>query len=107
MLKYIQMLAPMAPHFAEEFWSGIGNNVSVFDSGWPGFDPKALITSTITMVAQINGKLRGSFEVAKDIGKEEFLALAKSDEKVARHIEGKTIIKEIFIPGKLANIVVR
>jgi leucyl-tRNA synthetase len=105
--RYVQILAPLAPHFAEEFWSRIGNTKSIFLSGWPEYDPEALITQTITMVAQVNGKLRASFSVSKEISKEDFITMVKSDESVARHIEGKTIIKEIFVPGKLANIVVR
>ncbi|MCP4583936.1 MAG: leucine--tRNA ligase [candidate division Zixibacteria bacterium] len=107
LLKYIQLLAPLAPHFAEEFWSRIGYKDSIFNGSWPEYDPGAMITETITMVAQINGKLRASFEVAKDIGGEDFLNLVKNDERISKHIEGKSIIKEIFVPGKLANIVVR
>ena len=105
--RYIQILAPLAPHFAEEFWNRIGNTESVFLSAWPEYDPEALITQTITMVAQVNGKLRASFSVSKEISKEDFIEMAKNDDGVARHIEGKTIIKEIFVPGKLANIVVK
>jgi len=107
LLKYIQLLAPLAPHFAEEFWSRIGYDDSIFNSGWPEFDAEALITDKVTMVAQINGKLRGSFEVDKDISRDRFLTLIKADEKVSRYLEGKTIIKEIFVPGKLVNIVVK
>jgi len=107
LLKYIQLLAPLAPHFAEEFWLRAGHDDSIFNSAWPKYDPAALITESITMVAQINGKLRGSFEVAKDISKDKFLALIKADERISRYLDGKTIIKEIFVPGKLANIVVK
>jgi leucyl-tRNA synthetase len=107
LLKYIQIMAPMAPHFCEEFWSRFGFKESVFQTPYPQHDPQALITETIIMVAQVNGKLRGSFEVSKDIGKSEFLEMIKKDERIARHLEGKTIIKEIFIPGKLANIVIK
>ena len=107
LIKYIQVLAPLAPHFAEEFWSRIDNRSSIFESCWPDYDPKALITETITMVAQVNGRLRGSFEVPKDIDKVEFLKLIRQDDRVAKHLEGKFIIKEIYIPGKLANIVVK
>lgn len=107
LLKYIQLLAPLAPHFAEEFWSRFGYDKSIFNSGWPKYDQKALITETITVVAQVNGRLRGSFEVPKDITKEKLLDIIKKDEKVSRHIEGKKIIKEVFVPGKLINIVVK
>ncbi|MCD6161486.1 MAG: leucine--tRNA ligase [candidate division Zixibacteria bacterium] len=114
LLKYIQILAPFAPHFSEEFWSRLKNPIenmfnykSIFESSWPEYDHKALIKQTITMVAQINGKLRASFDVAKDISKNDFLELIKKDEKVSRHLEDKSVIKEIFVPGKLANIVVK
>ena len=107
LVKYIQLLAPLAPHFAEEFWSQIGYDDSIFNSSWPSFDPQALITESITMVAQINGRMRSSFDVPNDISQDKFLALIKGDERIKRHLEGKTIIKEIFVPGKLANIVVK
>lgn len=107
LLKYIQLLAPLAPHLAEELWSRTGHDKSVFNSGWPEFDEKALVQETVTVAVQISGKLRGTIEVAIDISKEELIKLAKSDEKVARHLEGKQIVKEIVVPGKLVNIVVK
>lgn len=107
LLKYIQILAPLAPHFAEEFWHRTGNKESVFLSAWPNFDPKALVTQNITMVAQVNGKLRASFDVPKGITKADFLKMIRQDERIIRHVEGKTVVKEVFVPGKLANIVVK
>jgi len=107
LLRYIQLLAPFAPHLAEEFWSRAGFETSVFDSRWPEYDAEALVTETITMVAQVNGRLRGSYEVPKNITKDEFLALVKRDERIGQHLEGKTIVQEIFVPGKLANIGVK
>jgi leucyl-tRNA synthetase len=107
LIKYIQLLAPLAPHLAEELWSRLGYTESVFDSGWPQFDQSALEMETVTIAVQISGKLRGTFDVAKDISKEDLLKLVKSDERVARHLEGKQIIKEIIVPGKLVNIVTK
>ncbi len=107
LLKYTQLIAPLAPHFAEEYWWRFGYNTSIFDSKWPEYDQKALITEKITVVAQVNGRLRGSFEVPKEITKEKLLEIVKMDEKVSKHIAGKKVVKEIFVPGKLINIVVK
>jgi leucyl-tRNA synthetase len=107
LIKYIQLIAPLAPHLAEEFWTRLGHSESVFDSGWPAFDESALVMETVTIAVQIDGKLRGTFEVAKDISKEDLLKLVKADEKIARHLESKTIIKEIIVPGKLVSIVTK
>ena len=105
--QYNLLLAPLAPHLAEELWAALKTDQSIFQHSWPKYDPTALKTRTITMVAQINGKLRGSFEVPTEIGKDEFLKLIKQDDKVSRYLEGKEIVKEVFIPGRLANIVVK
>jgi leucyl-tRNA synthetase len=107
LLKYIQLLAPLAPHLAEELWSRSGHSESVFNSGWPQFDEKALEMETVTVAVQIGGKLRGTIEVAKDISKEELLRLAKADEKISRYLIGKQVIKEIVVPGKLVNLVIK
>jgi len=101
------LLAPLAPHLAEELWSALNSGRSIFRCVWPAYDPEALITRKITMVAQINGKLRGSFEVPTEIGRDEFLSLIKQDDKISRFLVGKKIVKEVFIPGRLANIVVK
>lgn len=107
LLRFIQLLAPLAPHLAEELWARSGHSESVFNCGWPHFDEKALEMETVTVAVQICGKLRGTIEVAKDISKEELLKLAKSDDKISRHLEGKQVIKEIVVPGKLVNIVAK
>jgi leucyl-tRNA synthetase len=105
--KYIQLLAPLAPHLAEELWSWFDNANSVFNSGWPSYDESALVMETVTIAIQVSGRLRGTLDVPKDIGKEALIELVKKDEKIAKHLEGKQTIKEIFVPGRLLNIVVR
>lgn len=103
----IQILAPLAPHMSEELWSQLGNPDSVFKSRWPEYDASALQGDLITMAVQINGKVRGEALIAPDASAEEALKAARALEKVQAHIEGKTIVKEIYIPGRILNIVVK
>jgi leucyl-tRNA synthetase len=103
----ILLIAPMAPHLGEELWEMAGGKPSVFNQRWPEFDEKALDLDKITMVVQINGKLRGSFNVSSDITEESFYHMASKDHRVAKHLDDKKIIKKIFVPGKLLNIVVK
>ena len=105
-LSYLQLLAPFAPHIAEELWHRFYEN-SVFDARWPDYDESALAADTITLVVQVNGKVRARLEVPADISKEEALELAKEQENVRRYLEGKELVKEIYVPGKLVNLVVR
>lgn len=102
----IKIIAPIIPHVAEELWGKLGHADSVFQSPIPKVDEDALSLDTITIVVQVNGKLRGNFEVAPDAPKEELEKMALAIEKVQKHIEGKTIRKTIVIPRKLVNIVV-
>jgi leucyl-tRNA synthetase len=101
------LMAPMAPHLAEELWQSVGGKPSIFDHDWPICDESALLTDTITMVVQINGKLRSSFKVPNTIQKADFLDLVLNDDKICRHLEGKKVLKSIFVPGKLLNIVAK
>jgi len=105
-LSYLQLLAPFAPHIAEELWHRFYEN-SVFDARWPDYDENALTADTITLVVQVNGKVRARLEVPADIEKEAALELAKEQENVRRYLEGKELVKEIYVPGKLVNLVVR
>lgn len=105
--QLILLLAPMAPHLAEELWWICGAKTTVFAETWPEWDESALQTTTVTIVVQINGKLRASIEVPSGINEDKFYELALKDEKVSRHLSGKEISKRIFVPGKLLNIVAR
>jgi leucyl-tRNA synthetase len=104
---FIKLLAPVTPHIAEELWQINGNDASVFLENYPDYDPTLCIDDHITIAIQVNGKLRGSVEVAKDIEKENLLSEARSNENVHSHIEGKQIIKEIVVPQRLVNFVVK
>ena len=100
------LLAPFAPHFAEELWSKF-HQESLAYAPWPSFDPALAADDLISFPVQVNGKTRAVLEVAKDIDQASFLALAKADPKVAKFLEGKKLVKEIFIPGKICNLVVK
>lgn len=106
-LTLVQLIAPFAPHMAEELWQLLGKTGSVHISKWPTFDPSKIIDDTITVVGQVNGKVRAKFEVARDTDKATLLELCKNDEKIQKFLESKTIIKEIFVPNKLVNLVVK
>ena len=100
-------LSPIAPHICEEIWARMGYTRTLATEPWPKHDPDALKTDEVTVVLQVNGKLRSQITVAADAQAEEIQTLAMNDQNVARHIEGKTVVKIIVIPGKLVNVVVR
>ncbi len=103
---YLQMLAPFAPHLAEEVWHWFDTR-SVFEVPWPRVDAGALVEDTFELVVQVNGKVRGRAVLPTNVGEEEAKQAAKAIENVRRHLEGRTIVKEIYVPGKLLNIVVK
>ena len=104
---FIKILSPYAPHLCEEIWSLWGHAETLAYESWPIFDASALVEDTIQMVVMIQGKLRARLDVSATASKEEILALAKQHENVVSRLEGKTIVKEIFVPKKLVNFVVR
>ena len=101
----VLLLSPIAPHICHALWQVLGNSESVADANWPSVDEQALVRSTITLVLQVNGKVRGKIEVAADISKQGIEQIALADENVQRFIEGNTIRKIIVVPGRLINIV--
>jgi leucyl-tRNA synthetase len=103
---FVLLLAPLAPHIAEELWSRFGHTTSLAYEAWPSYDERLLAEEQITVAVQVNGKLRGSITVAADADEEAVLGLAKADENVARHLEGKVLRREIYVPGKIVNLVV-
>lgn len=106
--SFLVLIAPFAPAISEELWEKSGETKSIFDSKhWPEYDSKLAKEETIQLVVQINGKLRDTFEVRVDISEEEALKLSKESEKIKKWLEGKEIIKEIFVKGKLVNLVIK
>lgn len=100
------VLSPYAPHLAEELWSHLGQTKTLAYEAWPQFDVNLAKDDMITIAVQVNGKTRGTFDVARDIDKDHFMSLVKSDEKIAKYLQG-TIVKEIYVPGKICNFVVK
>ena len=101
------MLSCICPHIGEEIWSVLGHNDTIAYESWPTYDESKTADNVVEVIVQINGKLRGKISVPVDMAKDEVLALAKADEKVAVAIEGKNIVKEIVVPNKIVNIVVK
>ena len=99
------LLAPITPHICHELWQQLGNSGSIIDAQWPAVDESALVQDSLTLVVQVNGKLRGQIEVPASATREEVEATARANENVVRFTEGLTIRKVIVVPGKLVNIV--
>ncbi len=102
----VRLLAPFVPHFAEELWSQLGHKTVLEASGWPGYDADAVVDEEVTVVIQVNGKLRSKLTVAPDAKEEEVRAAALSDDKIKPYLEGKDVKKVVYVPGKLVSIVV-
>ena len=101
----IQLIAPMAPHLAEESWALLGGEGMVTDSAWPNFDPALLVDDQVTLAVQVNGKLRDTLTVSRGLPKEEAEALALASDKVQRQLAGTAPRKVIVVPDRLVNIV--
>lgn len=101
----VTMLAPFAPHISEELWRELGHEDSVFAAGWPVVDESKLVQDTIEIAIQIGGKLRGTMEISSDADKEAVLAQAK--ETLGSRLDGKEIVKEIYVPGRIVNLIVK
>ncbi len=104
---FARLLSPLAPHIAEEMWARLGQPGLCTLAAWPVADPAALVDDTVTLGVQVNGKVRGDVTVPRDADDAAVVAAAKAVENVRRHLEGKTIIKEIVIQKRLVNLVVR
>jgi len=103
---FLFLLSPFAPHIAEELWANLGNKKSITIESWPEYDEDKAAVEEIELVIQINGKVRDKILVPANISEEEAVKLAKESKKVDKFIEGKSVKKEIFVPGKLINLVV-
>ncbi|PIN21330.1 Leucyl-tRNA synthetase [Handroanthus impetiginosus] len=103
--EFVLLLSPYAPHMAEELWSRLGHLSSLAYEPWPKVNPEYLKESTVVLPVQINGKTRGTIQVKKECTEEDAFKLASHDSKLAKFLDGKTIKKRIFVPGKILNII--
>lgn len=103
----LKMLTPFAPHISSELWTQLGNKDFIEKSGWPKWNEEFLKSDEIQFIVQVNGKLRGKIKVAVDAEKDEILALAKNEDNVSKFLQDKEIVKEIFVPNKLINFVIK
>jgi len=102
----VLMLAPFAPHLAEELWEALGHTDSIFRAQWPRYDPAALVEETVELAVQVNGKVRARLTVPRGAPEEEVLRLALALPAVQAHVGGKTIRKQLVVPGRLVSFVV-
>jgi len=102
---FVLMLAPLAPHQAEEIWSRLGHTKSLARRPWPTFDPAKLVESSIVIPVQVNGKLRDKIMIAADASEDVVVAAAMNAEKVKPWLDGKTIRKTLYVPGRMVNFV--
>ena len=103
----IKMLSCICPHIGEEMWQLLGHDNTIAFEQWPTYDESKTIDDTVEIVVQVNGKIKSKLNVSVDMEQAEVLALAKADGKVSEQIAGKNIIKEIYVKGKLVNIVAK
>jgi leucyl-tRNA synthetase len=104
--QFVLLLAPLAPHIAEELWQRLGHAESLAYAPWPQYDPKLLVSETLEIPVQINGKMRGRIEVPADADEERVIALARADENVLRYLDGKALKRAIYVRGRILNFVV-
>ena len=107
MITLVSLLCPFAPHLCEEIYEKLGGKGFCSLAPWPEYDEKKTVSATVEIAVQVNGKLRGVVAMPVGISREDAILLAKADERVAFALEGKTIVKEIVVPGKIVNLVVR
>jgi leucyl-tRNA synthetase len=100
-------MAPLAPHITEELWERRGRPYSIHQQAWPSYDPELARLQEITLVVQVNGKVRDKLQVPAEISEEEALRLALESPRVRQHIDQRSIERTIYVPGRLINLVVR
>jgi len=101
------LLNPVSPHVTEEMWVENGYEGYLHQSSWPTYEESKTVDAVIEMAVQINGKVRGTITIPKDADKEVAKAAAMAEENIVSHLEGKNIVKEIFVPGRIFNLVVK
>ena len=107
LMVFVRLICPFAPHLAEEMWEALGGEGLCSLAAWPEWDENKTVDSTVEVAVQVNGKVRGTIALPLNCPKDEAIAAAKADARIAAAIEGKTVIKEICVPNKIINIVVK
>ena len=107
MTQIVALLAPFAPHMAEELWEALGQEGSVCDAQWPAFDEKYLVESSVQLGVQFNGKVRFAMQFPADATPEQMVEMALAAPEAQKHLEGKQIVKTIAVPKRIVNIVVK
>ena len=103
----LKLLHPVAPHLTDEWWERLGEEGPLLETPWPAFDPELATTPRVTIVIQVNGKVRGRLDVERGAGQEEALARAQGDDHIRPWLEGKELTRSVFVPDRLLNLVVR
>jgi leucyl-tRNA synthetase len=105
-LAFCQLLAPFAPHIGEELWSRLGGQGTAMEAAWPQFDPAKLVSDTVRLVFQVNGKHRADEQVPVGLPEAGAVELARAHPKVNPYLEGKNLVRVIYVPGRILNLVV-
>ena len=103
----VRLLHPMAPHLTEEWWHRFGEEGFLLDAAWPVADAELATSVDVTLVVQVNGKVRGKLSVARGASESEAMARAREDARIRAWVEGKEITRTVFVPDRLLNLVVR
>jgi leucyl-tRNA synthetase len=105
---FAQLIAPFAPHMGEELWTtGLGQSGSIVNAAWPVFDDTYAVDNQVTIGVQILGKTRGQITIAPDADQDTALAAAMAQESVSKHLEGKNLVRIIYIPGRILNLIAK
>ena len=107
LIIFIKLLCPFAPHLCEEIWESLGGEGLLSLSQWPEYEESKTVEASVEIGVQVNGKVRGPIVIPNGCAKEEALEIAKKDERVASFLEGKTLVKEIYVPNKIVNFVAK
>lgn len=100
------LLAPYAPHLAEELWARLGHDGSIFGARWPAYDERLAAAEEVEIAVQVNGKLRGRITVPRGLGEQEVVDLALREASVRKFVDGRPVKKVVFVPDRLVNLVV-
>jgi len=103
---FLQVLAPFAPHVAEELWARLGGTGSILHAPWPKFDTALLVVDSVKLVFQVNGKHRGDQLVPIGLSEADAVVLARANPKITPHLDGKSLKRVIYVPGRILNMVV-